>query len=136
MTRGSRPSRLLLVVALAGLVVGLTACGSSKPKVAPVPVPTDLRGKTAVDIDAHFNQFTPVSVIIDAGTKVTWHNQDTVLHNVKKSSDALDFGAPFGTDQLNAGGSYSFTFAKVGTFFYACTIHAAMSGKVVVVAKA
>jgi plastocyanin len=58
-----------------------------------------------------------------------------VVHNVKKSADALDFGAPFGDNSLNPGQTYSFMFAKVGTFTYTCTIHAGMDGKVQVVAQ-
>ncbi len=114
----------------------LAACGgSSSAKTPPTTVPTDLRGKAAVEIDAKGNQFTPAAIIVDAGTKVTWRNTDPVLHNVKKAADAVDFGAAFGTDSLAPGGSYSFTFTKVGTFPYECTIHAGMTGKVEVVGR-
>ena len=109
------------------------AADRRSPRRAP-PAPTDLRGKPTVDIDAKNNQFSPVDVIVTVGTKVTWHNTDAVTHNIKKSADALDFGAPFGTDSFNPGQTYSFTFTKAGTFPYACTIHAAMTGKVEVVA--
>jgi plastocyanin len=79
----------------------------------------------------------PAAVIVDPGTKVTWRNTDSVAHNVEKSADALDFGAKFGADAslFGPGQSYSFTFAKAGTYFYTCTIHTLMSGKVQVVAK-
>jgi plastocyanin len=125
---------VLAVCALAGVA----ACGSSTPKVTPPPPPSDLRGHPTVEIDAKLNQFTPAAVIVDVGTKVTWRNTDTVAHNVEKSADALDFGAPFGVDasKFNPGESYSFTFTKVGTFPYTCTIHTLMSGTVQVVAKA
>jgi plastocyanin len=126
---------LALLAVLACVLVGATACGSSKPKVVPPPTPVDLRGRTQVDIDARGNQFSPVDIIVTVGTRVTWHNQDAVTHNVKKSADAVDFGAPFGDDSLNPGQTYSFTFAKVGTFHYTCTIHTAMDGEVQVVAK-
>jgi plastocyanin len=127
--------RLLLFLALVGALVGAGACGSSKAKVTPPSPPTDLRGQNAVEIDAKGNQFVPVEVIIDAGTKVTWRNTDAVTHNIKKSADAVNFGAAFGTDSLGPGQSYSFTFTKPGTYFYTCTIHTLMSGKVTVDAK-
>jgi plastocyanin len=122
---------------VACLVVLATACGSSKPKTTPIPAPVDARGKTTLEIDANQNQFTPASVIVDAGTKITWKNTDTVAHDVKKSADALDFGAPFGVDasKFGPGMSYSFTFDKAGTYLYTCTIHTLMNGKVEVVAK-
>ena len=123
----------LLVCALAGTA----ACGSTH-KITPPAPPVDLRGQKQVEIDAAQNQFTPAAVIVDVGTKVTWTNKDSVAHNVAKSADALDFGAKFGVDAsvFGPGQSYSFTFTKAGTFFYTCTIHTLMSGKVEVVAKA
>jgi len=129
--------KLGIVLVAAGLLLGLTACGSSKPKSAPVPETVDARGKTTVEIDAYQNQFSPASIIIDAGTKVTWKNNDPVVHNVQKSADAVNFGAPFGVtaDAFGPGATYSFTFRKAGTFFYTCTIHNLMTGKVEVVAK-
>jgi len=124
----------LVVCALAGAV----SCGSAKPKVAPPPPPSDLRGHKQVAIDAVLDQFSPAAVIVDAGTRVTWTNKDAVAHNVEKSADALDFGGKFGADAsvFGPGQTYSFTFTKAGTFFYTCTIHTLMSGKVEVVAKA
>ena len=124
-----------VVMLVACALVGTAACGSSKPKVVAPPVPVDMRGKPAVEIIANGNQFTPVHVIVDIGTKVTWNNTDPIAHNVKKSSDSLDFGGSFGTDLLSPAQTYSFTFKKAGTFFYTCTIHTAMSGQVEVVAK-
>jgi len=132
-------TRALAVVALvACALVGVASCGTSKPKVAPPPPPSDLRGHRQVAIDAVLDQFSPAAVIVDVGTTVTWTNKDAVAHNVEKSADALDFGAKFGADAgvFGPGQSYSFTFTKAGTFFYTCTVHTLMSGNVQVVAKA
>jgi len=131
--------RALAVLVFAVALIGLTACGSSKSNTpAAPPPPTDLRGQTAVEVQANSNQWHPQSIIIDEGTKVTWHNGDAVAHNVKKSADAADFGAPFGVDSgsFGPGRSYSFTFTKPGTYQYECTIHAGMTGTVEVRAKA
>lgn len=131
--------RVAVVFVVMAALLGLAACGSSsKPKTEAPPPPTDLRGKTAVDVVATGNQFQPPSIIIDAGTKVTWRNGDAVAHNVKKSADAVDFGAPFGidSDKFGPGKTYSFTFTKPGTYLYQCTIHAGMTGQVEVRAKA
>jgi plastocyanin len=130
-------TRSLLVFALAvGALLGVTACSSSKAKVSPAAAPTDARGKTTFTIDARGNQFTPAAVIVDLGTTVTWRNDDAVAHDIKKSADALDFGGTFGVDagKFGPGQTYSFTFEKAGTFFYTCTIHTLMSGRVEVVA--
>ena len=130
-------SRAAAPALMACLLAGPTACGSSSPKSAPVPAPVDARGKKQVEVVARLNQFTPTAVIVDVGTLVTWRNTDTFAHNVEKAADALDFGAPFGADatEFGPGKTYSFRFRKPGTYFYTCTIHTLMSGKVQVVAK-
>ena len=128
-----------------GLLVALVllaGCGSggsgSSSNTIPPPTPVDLRGQKQVEIDAKNNQFTPPSIIIDEGTTVTFKNNDPISHNVHKSADAVDFGAPFGIDtaDFGPGQSYSFEFTKPGTFAYTCTIHALMDGTVKVEATA
>lgn len=130
-------SQRALGVVLVGLFVFVGACGSSQPKATPPPAPVDLRGQKQVEIAAKGSQFTPAAVIVDVGTKITWRNTDTIAHNVAKSADALDFGAPFGADasQFGPGQTYSFTFTTAGAYPYTCTIHTLMDGKVEVVAK-
>src|SRR5262249_28719914 len=96
--------------------------------------PTDFRGQKSVDVTANQNLFTPAAIIVNPGTTVTWHNNDLEAHNVQKAVDSQDFGAPFGvkTPQFLARDSYSFTFKKVGTYDYVCTIHNGMTGEVIV----
>jgi plastocyanin len=120
------------------LVMLAAACGSSSKPAAPVEqAPLDLRGKSSVEVEANANLFTPATIEITEGTKVTWRNTDTVAHDVQKSSDAEDFGGEFGVHvaQFGPGTSYSFTFDKPGVYFYTCTIHTGMNGKIQVDAK-
>lgn len=128
--------RTLAAIAVVVSVAALGACGGGGGKTSSSgATPIDMTGKSAVEIDAQGgNQFSPAYIRIDAGTKVTWVNKDSIAHNVKRSADALDFGAPFGVDagQFNPGDSYAFTFNKPGEYPYTCTIHAGMSGKVTV----
>lgn len=70
--------------------------------------------------------FTPKTLTVKAGTKVTWTNKDQTIHTVvcpalKLKSDPLD------TDD-----SYSFVFRTAGTYDYACSLHPYMKGRVVV----
>ena len=70
--------------------------------------------------------FTPPTLTVPKGTKVTWTNRDDIPHVVvcpatKARSPALD-----------TGDSYSFTFAQTGTFNYYCGMHPTMKGSIVV----
>ena len=72
--------------------------------------------------------FSPATITVKVGTKVTWTNKDSVGHNVVET-DGAD-GPKSGT--FAKGESYSFTYTKAGTFAYECSIHPSMQGKVIV----
>jgi len=74
--------------------------------------------------------FSPQILVIPAGTKVTWINRDDVPHTVV-SVDKLFKSSPLDTDDV-----FSFTFAAPGTNAYFCSIHAHMTGTIVVVGPA
>jgi plastocyanin len=57
---------------------------------------------------------------------VTWKNNDSVQHSVTSDTGLFDSGL------FNAGGSYSHTFSTAGTYNYHCSIHAGMTGKIIV----
>jgi plastocyanin len=70
--------------------------------------------------------FDPPTLTINAGTTVTWVNQDEEPHTAtsadgKFASPALD------TDQ-----SFSFRFDAPGTYAYFCAVHPHMRGTIVV----
>jgi plastocyanin len=71
--------------------------------------------------------FSPETITVKVGTKVTWTNKDSAAHTV--TGDNND-GPASGT--LAQGASYSFIFSKVGTFNYECSIHPSMKGTVIV----
>ena len=77
-----------------------------------------------VTID-NFN-FTPPTLTVSAGTKVTWVNKDDVPHTVT-SDDKL-----FGSRALDTDDKFSFTFQAPGTYPYYCSVHPRMTGKVIV----
>ena len=70
--------------------------------------------------------FSPASITVKVGTKVTWTNQDAVKHTVTG-----DNGGP-SSDLFGRGETYSYTFDKVGTFTYHCSPHPYMKGSVTV----
>jgi len=88
--------------------------------------------------------FVPRTLTIDAGTTVTWTNNDDILHTVtsgigqkqgvpgvSKNKDAKLDGL-FDQEMESVGATFSFTFEEAGTYDYFCAIHPGMTGKVVV----
>ena len=94
----------------------MTAPASTQP-VPPV-------AGTAVSI-TNF-AFSPANLTVKVGDTVTWTNKDEEPHTV-----VADDGS-FHSPGLDANGTYSFTFAKPGSFGYLCSIHPFMRGTVVV----
>ena len=82
--------------------------------------------------------FSPRTITVTAGTRVTWKNADGTVHNVTSANSiktTARITGMFSSGSLSNGQSFSFKFKKKGTFFYECTIHAsmtAMHGKVIV----
>ena len=68
--------------------------------------------------------FSPDVLTVKQGTKVTWINQDLMVHKVNSDT--------FNSSDLNQGDKFEFVFNKVGSFDYVCSIHPAMTGKIVV----
>lgn len=124
---------LFAVVVSAAFVAG---CGGSTGGAARVQAPVDWRGRTHVDVDATSDRFVSADVVISPGTTVTWHNRDTVVHNIRAASGAVGFGGTFGADSaaFGPGATYAYTFAKLGDYPYTCTIHPGMTGSIRVVA--
>lgn len=72
--------------------------------------------------------FTPRTLTVTAGSTITWTNQDTAPHDVRSTSGPQSFHSPM----LDKGGSWSHTFTSPGTYSYLCTVHAGMTGQLVV----
>jgi plastocyanin len=127
------------------LIVLLAACGgttttapTSTPTTAPTNTPTT--GPTSTPTTASTNTptstgnsvtimnfaFSPATLTVKAGTKVTWTNKDTVTHTVTADQGAFNSGL------LSPGNSFSFTFTQAGTFSYHCNIHHSMTATIVV----
>lgn len=73
--------------------------------------------------------FQPTTLTVPAGTKVNWHNQDSVGHTVISDDQGL-----FESMVLAPGDKYSFQFNNPGSYKYHCSIHPSMRGEIVVTA--
>lgn len=81
-------------------------------------------GPNAVTIDNF--AFAPQTLTVRAGTTVIWTNHDEEPHTVAAKDGS------FRSPGMDNGGSYTFTFAKAGTYEYICSIHPFMRAAVVV----
>lgn len=68
--------------------------------------------------------FSPATLTVTAGTKVTFYNNDNVTHTVTADDATFDSG------NIAAGVSYTHTFTSAGTVSYHCKIHAPMKASV------
>jgi plastocyanin len=104
------------------LVFGLLMPSHLAPAASPT---TDSGNKYQVNID-NFS-FTPPTLTVPVGAKVTWANKDDVPHTVVSTNNAFPHSPALDTDE-----SFSYAFAKAGTYEYYCSVHPKMVGKVVV----
>ena len=70
--------------------------------------------------------FTPDTIEVAVGTKITWTNNDDIPHAV----GAKDLS--WKSKAMDTGDTFSHTFEKAGTIDYFCTLHPHMQGKIVV----
>jgi plastocyanin len=137
-------SKPLLTAALVALSLGLVACGgsgsdstSTDGETAPAgqepgsetesePAPSGEAQKSEKVQIVEFS-YEPDPVVVQAGGKVTWQNQDTAPHTATADDGSFDTGT------IENGKLGSATFKEPGTFTYHCEIHPTMHGTVEVV---
>lgn len=90
--------------------------GPAAPRKPPARVTAAMRGMA----------FTPRRIEIAAGGTVTWRNNDQLPHTVTAND------ASFSSPMILAGGTWSHTFSKPGTYAFYCTPHPFMRGVIVV----
>ena len=87
--------------------------------------PSESGNKYQINID-NFS-FTPTTLTVPVGAKVTWTNKDDVPHTIVSNNNAFPHSPALDTDE-----SFSHAFTKAGTYEYYCSVHPKMLGKVVV----
>jgi len=70
--------------------------------------------------------FTPETLTVKKGDRVTWVNKDPFPHTATAASKAFE------SKSVAPGKSWSYTASKPGTFDYVCSFHPTMKGKLVV----
>ena len=116
-----------LLIAAAGLVLGVAGCGDDEPK-PPATVP-GATGAITDKVEVKDFKFNPESTTVRSGTTVTWTFVDDAAHSVEPTDPASELKA---SPELQAGKTYDFKFTKAGTVEYRCGIHNFMTCAVVV----
>lgn len=106
--------KIMIITAFVALISGVTLAKDTKSKSTPDVVKI-----------SNFN-FTPQTITVHPGTKVTWVNEDDVPHIVMSDDQK------FKSRALDTDDRYSYTFSAPGTYKYFCSVHPHMTGKIVV----
>jgi plastocyanin len=117
-----RRRTIVLLPVLAALAAAGAGCGGDD----------DTSGGEAAGTQATIKtfMFEPDPIEVDAGTTVTWTNEDDILHTVTSTKSG---GAAAFDERLNgAGTSAEVSFDEPGTYEYICAVHDGMEGSVVV----
>ena len=78
------------------------------------------------DISIKDGKFNPAAVNIVVNDSVEWTNDDNRDHRIVADDGSFDSG------KIKPGETFTFKFAKAGTFSYACALHPREKGKIVV----
>lgn len=110
------------------LALLLTLSGTTIWRITAAPDAVAAQVATVVELDIAGYAFSTTPLIIAPNTTVRWTNRDVARHEVVGAGSAPEFASPL----LSQGESYEYTFTRVGTYNYRCTLHAGMVGQVVV----
>jgi plastocyanin len=111
------------------LLLNLSTMACTQPQVPTTPADTKAQPASAYVVKIDNFSFSPATLTVPAGTKVTWTNHDDMAHNVVSSEQK------FKSKVLDTDDSFSTTFTEPGTYQYFCGLHPKMVGKIIVEPK-
>jgi hypothetical protein len=109
--------RILVAAALAGCGGDGGGGGPTTPPLPPV------NPNTVIMQD---NSFNPATRTVSVGTTVRWVNNGSLAHNTISDTGVWT------SANVNPGADFQHTFGTAGSFPYRCTLHAGMTGTIVV----
>jgi plastocyanin len=126
----------LFALILACLALGLAACGGDDGGGSggePSGGTSSGGGGGAAQVSMENVQFDPKDLTVKAGETITFTNNESIPHDVHKTSgpgDDFSSGPSGGMDQ---GATFELTLDKPGKYEYVCNVHApGMSGTITV----
>src|SRR6266536_4099934 len=72
---------------------------------------------TLVAIETGDNYFSPLEITVNAGDTVVWTNIGADAHTITSADHT------WGTDDIEPGATYSYTFTQPGVYAYICLLH-------------
>lgn len=137
---GTRPNRRLRTALAAGaLAVLAAACGGGgDDSGTQAAVPDDTTAASPTEVVMKLVAFKPELLEVEAGTKVTWTQEDPGAHTV--TSGTVEQGGAgvtprpdgrFDSGEVATGDTFEHTFDEPGTYPYFCALHpATMRGEI------
>jgi plastocyanin len=117
----------IALVAACGALAGAAGCGGGDETTGSTAAATSTTtaGASSTDkIDIADFKYDPETVVVEAGTKVTWTNSDSAPHTATADDSSFDTG------DLDKGDSGTVTLDEPGTFSYYCRFHPFMKATV------
>ncbi len=119
---------LRTIIVATAIALGLAGCGGGGSDGSDDTAAGSAGdGPTVTVQDIAFGEQT---VTVEAGTTVTWDNQDSVAHTV--TSGTPDNASDVFDEELPANGEATVTVDEPGTYEYWCRIHPSMTAELVV----
>jgi plastocyanin len=132
----------LLALLLACLAIALVACGGddedeggggSSGGGATTAQETTGGGGGGTEVSMQSIQFEPSEVTVKAGDTITFVNNESVPHDVHKTSGPGDDFASGPAGGMQEGDTFELTLDQPGSYEYVCQVHApGMSGTITV----
>lgn len=116
----------MLVCAVAPGAAALSGAANGRARTS-APQARALTGGAQATVAIHTFGFRPDTLVIRAGTRVTWRNDDAILHTATSGTPEHPDSAFDGVME-DAGRTFSHTFERAGTFSYYCSRHPFMRG--------
>src|SRR6266568_6044794 len=108
--------RLRLLLGSLGVALALAAVSLGRD-TAPIRGEAGHASTAIVAIETGDNYFSPLQITVSAGDTVVWTNIGADSHTITPAD------AAWGTDDIEPGATYSYTFMRPGVYAYVCLIH-------------
>jgi plastocyanin len=133
--------RKILALMLACLALGLVACGGDDDDddggggggASTTEQPSGGGGGGGAEVSLKDIQFSPKDLTVDAGETITFTNDESVPHDVHKTSGPGDDFASGPDGGMQEGDTFELKLDTPGDYEYVCNVHApGMAGTITV----